>query len=264
MLSALADILQRPSNLIGLLALFGLLALLLRWRRVGRSAVIFAAVLLVVCGWLPVGRMALGVLENRFPRPELGERVDGIIMLSGAADVPLSVERGAVALNGAAERITELAALAQRYPGARLIVSGSADEAGEPPSNEATLARDLLVTFGVPAARIELEDRSATTCQSPAEVEKIAMLQPGEVWLLVTSAAHMPRAVGCYEAAGFEVTPYPVDYRTRTGLVLALGAVGSNLDVLDSAAHEWVGLLGYWATGRIHELFPGPQPAAAD
>src|SRR6266478_6390205 len=34
-------------------------------------------------------------------------------------------------------------------------------------------------------------------------------------WLLVTSAYHMPRAIGVFRKAGFPVEPYPVDWRTR-------------------------------------------------
>jgi uncharacterized SAM-binding protein YcdF (DUF218 family) len=88
-----------------------------------------------------------------------------------------------------------------------------------------------------------------------------ALARPGrgEHWLLVTSAAHMPRAVGCFERAGWPVIAYPVDYRTTGRLEPWWDLdVATRLRELDQAAKAWAGLLVYWLTGRIGELFPRP------
>ncbi len=82
--------------------------------------------------------------------------------------------------------------------------------------------------------------------------------KPGELWLLVTSASHMPRAIGCFRAASFDVTPYPVDYRTRgaADLKRPTDSITVGLAATDLAAHEWFGLLTYRAAGLTAELFP--------
>jgi uncharacterized SAM-binding protein YcdF (DUF218 family) len=67
----------------------------------------------------------------------------------------------------------------------------------------------------------------------------------------------MPRAVACYRAAGWEVTPYPTAFR-RGSAPFSFDLV-RNLDDLDHAAHEWVGLLYYRIRGFTNELFPGPR-----
>jgi uncharacterized SAM-binding protein YcdF (DUF218 family) len=85
--------------------------------------------------------------------------------------------------------------------------------------------------------------------------------RPGERWLLITSAYHMPRAVGCFRRAGLSVEAYPVDWRTggRRGLTTPSGSVAGGLDRADVAVREWLGLVAYWITGRTSDLFPAPR-----
>jgi len=59
-----------------------------------------------------------------------------------------------------------------------------------------------------------LEGRSRTTAENAAFTKALVNPKLGERWLLVTSAAHMPRAVGCFRRVGFPVEAYPVDWRT--------------------------------------------------
>ena len=106
-------------------------------------------------------------------------------------------------------------------------------------------------------------DQPATKHARASGHPAVASAEPGERWLLVTSAMHMPRAVGVFQKAGFAVDAYPVDYRTtstqdRWTLPTALmGGIG----IMDQAVHEWSGLLIYWITGRIAVPFPGPMSA---
>jgi uncharacterized SAM-binding protein YcdF (DUF218 family) len=89
----------------------------------------------------------------------------------------------------------------------------------------------------------------------------IANPKAGERWLLVTSAYHMPRAIGTFRKAGFAVEAYPVDWRTRgiRDTLQLTGGLTDGLARLETAAHEWVGLIAYWLSGRSSELFPGPN-----
>jgi uncharacterized SAM-binding protein YcdF (DUF218 family) len=88
----------------------------------------------------------------------------------------------------------------------------------------------------------------------------IVQPKPGERWLLVTSAYHMPRAIGVFRKAGFPVESYPVDWRTRGAkdALRPFGAMSDELRRTDTAVHEWVGLAVYWLIGHSSELFPGP------
>jgi uncharacterized SAM-binding protein YcdF (DUF218 family) len=260
-ISKLIEFLLLPSNLIGFVAGLGVLALLLRWPRLGRAALVLAALLLMIGGWSPLGRGALMVLEDRFPQPQLTEPVVGVIMLGGAVDTHITAERGEPTLNEAGERITAMAELSRRFPQARLLLSGGANHVlTSQPVTESAVARDLLVGLGVDLRRIELEERSRTTCENAEQSLLVAKPAPGDRWVLVTSASHMPRAVACFRAVGFSVIPYPVDYRTRgtADLRRPVDSIADGLEASDLAAHEWIGLVTYRLFGQTRELLPSP------
>ena len=126
----------------------------------------------------------------------------------------MSQVRGQVTLSDAAERVTVIAKLARDYPNANIVFSsGDASLLGDQPA-EADYLYPLLDSFGVPRARVMLEDKSRNTAENAAFVKALVKPKPGERWLLVTSAQHMPRAVGCFRRVGFPVEAYPVDWHT--------------------------------------------------
>lgn len=260
LISKLIEYLLLPSNLTGFLAVLGLCALLIGRARFGRSLLAISAVLLLTIGWSPAGPLALKILEDRFPPHAIVGPVTGIVMVGGAVNIHITEDRGLAALNEAGERITTVAALARRFPDARILLSGgAADLHVAQPVTESAIARDLLVAMGVAPERIELDERSRTTCENAEESARIAKPASNEVWLLVTSASHMPRAVACFRSFGFPVIPLPVDYRTRgADLWRPTASIADGLQMTDLAAHEWIGLVGYRVLGRTTTLFPAP------
>ncbi|MBZ5503454.1 MAG: YdcF family protein [Acidobacteriia bacterium] len=121
----------------------------------------------------------------------------------------------------------------------------------------------FLEQLGVARDRITIEAQSRNSAENATYCKRLIAPKPGERWLLITSAMHMSRAVGVFRQAGFPVEPYPVDYQFAgwRGLLTLPGSVLGALAATDTAAHEWLGLLAYWITGRIPVLFPGPAPA---
>jgi uncharacterized SAM-binding protein YcdF (DUF218 family) len=114
--------------------------------------------------------------------------------------------------------------------------------------------------LGIPADRIIVEERSRDTAENARFTKALADPRPGERWLLVTSAFHMPRSIGAFRRVGFAVEAYPVDYRTRgpEDLARPFASLGDGLRRSDIAMREWIGLLIYWLAGRTSELFPAP------
>ena len=88
----------------------------------------------------------------------------------------------------------------------------------------------------------------------------LANPKPGERWLLVTSAYHMPRAMAAFRAVGFPVEAYPVDWRTRGPMDASrpFSSLAEGLRRTDAAVHEWIGLIAYRLGGQTAELFPAP------
>ena len=185
---------------------------------------------------------------------------DGIVVLGGALDAVVSGARREVALNEAAERMTEVAGLAQRYPNARIVFSGGSGQLVFQGENESALARRLFGYFGIAPNRVAVEDRSRDTVENARFTKAVADPKPGERWLLVTSAYHMPRSIGTFRRAGFAIEAYPVDWRTRgpSDLWRPFTNLGDGIRRTDTAAREWVGLVAYRLAGHTSELFPGP------
>jgi uncharacterized SAM-binding protein YcdF (DUF218 family) len=70
----------------------------------------------------------------------------------------------------------------------------------------------------------------------------------------------MPRSIGAFRAAGFDVEAYPVDWRTRgwTQLTQPFDKLSAGLARSDVAIHEWTGLIAYRLGGQSREWLPSP------
>ncbi len=250
-----------PSNLVMAIGLTGVLLLPTRLFRAGRRLIVASLILLAVLGYSPIGNLLIIPLEQRFPPWDATRGANGIVVLGGAISPDVSTARPDVALNEAAERMTALVELARRYPDARIVFSGGSPALFFSEAPEAEFAVRLLQSLGVPRERVLVEERSRNTVENAVFSKLIAQPKPGERWLLVTSAYHMPRSVGVFRAAGFPVEPYPVDWRTR-GVADAMRpfpTLAEGLRRTDTAVREWVGLVAYRLTGRSSELFPRPD-----
>ncbi|MBB4301547.1 uncharacterized SAM-binding protein YcdF (DUF218 family) [Rhodobium orientis] len=250
----------RPSNVILFLVLGGAVLLLVKWRRTGTTLVVVGALLMLACGLGPVGNMLFVPLESRFPRvTEVVTPPTGIVVLGGAVDTVRTERHGQVALAESAERVTAAAALARRFPEARIVLSGGQVAIFPGTVQEADAMVTLMASLGVHSRRPVLEDRSQNTWQNAVYSLDLAKPQPGERWLLVTSAFHMPRAIGVFRKAGWTgITAYPVDYRS-TSDHLGFTSVSRGLRFTDIAVREWIGLVAYYLTGRTDSLLPGPD-----
>ena len=259
LLSKTAGFFALPSNLFMSIGIAGIVLLCTRFVRFASWLVVTSLVLFAVVGLSPLGYALLLPLEQRFPPwdPSRGPP-DGIVVLGGSILPDVSAARGVVKLDDAAERITATVELARRYPNARIIFSGGSAALmfDQPP--EAPFAVKELEALGVARERITAEEQSRNTVENAVFSRLIANPKPGERWLLVTSAFHMPRAMGVFRAAGFPVEAYAVDWRTRgpVDLLKLSSSLSEGLTRTDTAVHEWVGLVAYRLTGRTNELFP--------
>jgi uncharacterized SAM-binding protein YcdF (DUF218 family) len=256
--SKLFWIVFEPANLLLLILMFGLWRMMRTRRCRGMALVGFAAWSFLAIAVLPIGQWMILPLEDRFPSIPPPEKVDGIIELGGSLDPDITLARGQPALDETAERVTATLTLARRYPQARVVLSGGSADILLGAPGEAAATRDLLTAMGLPENRILVENRSRTTYENALYSKELARPKPGEVWLLVTSAAHMPRAVGCFRRLVWEVTPFPVDYQAQPGLHFVPILLDKNLVLLNKAMHEWTGLVVYRLLGRTDALFPRP------
>ncbi len=260
-LSKLLGIVFQPVNFLVFVMLVGLALGLTRWARAGRRLLAAALVVLALCCFSPLATLMLRVLEDRFPPPSLTISPPvGIVVLGGGLDEDVGQARHDITLNRAGSRLTAAVALARRYPQARLVFTGGASDVLQRGRDEAEGVKRLWRDLGVPEAQMAFENRSRNTYENAVFTRALVAPKPGEEWLLVTSAWHMPRSMGIFRQADFPVTAYPVGYMTfgdRRDWALSLNAVAA-LERLDMAFHEWVGLVAYRLTGKTDALFPAP------
>jgi len=198
---------------------------------------------LVIGTFTPLGLALTVPLDYRFALspPDFAIPPDGIILLAGSG------------IGG----IEAVSALSQHYPKARLIFSGFQ---ATDPGDEFMLKK--FVQLGGDPARMYMEPRARTTFEDALYAAALLKPKPTERWMLVTSATHMPRAVGCFRAAGFQVEPHPVEFATDQSHPFSGFVPGPPaLYYLDRAAKEWMGLIAYRLMGKTDALFPGPSTA---
>jgi uncharacterized SAM-binding protein YcdF (DUF218 family) len=250
-----------PGAWLAALCGLGAILLWLGYRKAGRWLVSLGAAGFAVVVLLPVDQWLLSPLENRFPTPPPGQHYDGILVLGGALESGMTADRGIPSLNAAAERLTAFVMLAREHPEARLVFTGGPmpDRPDGPPEAEGVSV--LLAQLGVAPGRVVFESLSRTTWENAVLSHALVQPKPGEHWLMVTSADHMPRAIGTFRRLGWDLEAYPVGYKSFLHPNdRAARGFGERLDLLDLAVHEWIGLAYYRLRDRSVSLFPAPHP----
>ena len=266
-LSKIFWFLVQPSSLIAILLSIALVFIWRRRVRAGRRLLAGSLGLYLLLGWSPLTHLLTLPLENRFARPDsarhggMGGDVAAIIVLGGGVDTQVSLSRRVISLNEAGERVVEGVMLARAHPQARLIISGTGKGLLYAGLSDGAAMGQMFARLLKDPDRVVVEDRSRNTWQNAIFVKRLLKPQPGQRFLLVTSAFHMPRAVGYFRKAGMTVVPWPTDYRTRgwADLWRFYDRPAEGLRRADLIIREWIGLAAYWLTGRTGSLLPGPE-----
>jgi uncharacterized SAM-binding protein YcdF (DUF218 family) len=202
--------------------------------------------------------MLLTPLEQRFPDGQYPtQNINGIIVLGGSYDTESHSYLSTIVLGEDTEPLAVMVDLARRYPKAKIIFSGGSPQDTE---NEAKIVKRYFISFGIAPDRILTEGQSQTTAENARFTADLLHPAPPSRWLLVTSGYHMPRAVGAFRKAGFDVIAFPAGLRTHgwRDMWRPESTATDNLRRVDIGVHEWVGLLHYKLKGYSSEWFPGP------
>ncbi len=262
-ISKLVIALTEPIGVIYVIVLLILLAAALRWWRAVRALGALLVVVMIVVGLTPAPEWALRSLEDRIPaEPVPWDKLSGVVVLGGAVrSGELGAERGTYILNDAAERLTTAVAIARRHPELPVVLSGHSGHVWHAGLSEGDVARLLFGDLGVAPERFLFEEMSRNTYENAVETRRLLVDVDGS-WLLVTSAFHMPRSVAVFRAQGFDVIPYPVDFRAPNPATSWLPAsIGERFAFAATASKEWLGLLAYRLFGRTDALLPAADPA---
>jgi len=247
-LSKVFWILAAPSHWLVLLVFATGLCLLFNRHRAAKIFAL-AAVALLLVAWLAAGPLVRD-WEGRYPRPPWPSRVDGILVLGSGFDSQLLRDRRAPQTNAGVYRLVEGLAAARRYPQARLVFTGGSGALGGAPFPEADTARYVFVELGRDPKQMILESRSRNTYENLLFSKAMVKPKPGEVWLLATSAMHMPRAMAIARKLDWPMTPWPTDFMTGPQTGRDIWEISGNFAFLDYVVHEWIGLAAYRLSGK--------------
>lgn len=251
--------LVNPANLLLVALVGGTLLMFTRFRRTGRALVAFATGCFLLVATLPVGTAMMTVLENRFPpKPAIPHDVAGIIVLGGTVNQWLTEARGLPSISGGGARLTEFIHLARRFPQAKLIFTGGSGSIWDQSRKETEVARTFFARLDLDPGRVVFEDRSRNTHENALFSKELVTPRDADKWVLITSAIHMPRAIGVFRRAGWNVIAYPVDFRTdgNHALFLSFDPLGGLARVY-AGLREWIGLAAYRILDRTDSLLPG-------
>ena len=251
--SKFVSIAIQPLTWVIVLLLLSLLYLPLR-RKLGLRLGWTALTLVLLLGWEPLPDALLRRLETQHPEPSPQsslQQYTGVVVLGGAAEsADIWQQHHQVALNEAAERMTVPLTLLRQYPHLQLLFSGGDGELFGQGMSEADRARIFFDSMGVAPQRISYESNSRTTYENATFSAALPGINPAQPWLLLTSAWHMPRAIATFRKAGWNVTPYSVDFRTGAHTPWTQYSVVDGARKWRLALHELAGLLAYHLAGR--------------
>ena len=259
-LSKIGWFIVQPLNFVALVAGFAALAAWLGKTNAARNLVTAVAALLILPLLTPVDRVLVAPLEGRFQMPNrMPARVDGIVLLGGAQRPLLTAYHRQPELNSMAETLRAFLALARRYPAAKLVFSGGSGDIRHPEATEAETVKLFLRQQGFDASKVIYETKSRNTYENALFSKALVEPKQNEVWLMITNARTVPRAMGVFRKLDWEVTPIPCDHLVVPSFDQWISL--STLEVftnLSQGMHEWLGLTVYYLSRRTSEFFPGP------
>jgi uncharacterized SAM-binding protein YcdF (DUF218 family) len=176
------------------------------------------AVALVLFSTGPVANALQRAVERGVRTTYRSEAVyDAVIVLSGMVDVPASRTSGETELVAEADRIVRAFELLRAGRARNVLLSGGSarPQRGEVPEADRLAAK--LAQWGISPERIAVEASSRNTRENAIESARVAHARGWRKLLIVTSAQHVPRALGCFRAVGIEPDVLPVDRRANDG-----------------------------------------------
>lgn len=254
-LTKLLPVFVYPLGLALLVILSGVCLGLFGARRLAFVMIGAAAAGLWIAATPIVSEWALGALERQNPPIAISDmnRADLAIVLGGALGGP-APPRLTVDLGEASDRVLHAARLFRAGKVGRVLVTGGNLPWSPAHRPEAELIRDLLVEWGVPLSAIEIAGASRNTYENALEIRALYEREPFASAFLVTSAAHMPRALAVFRRAGLPVTPATTDIEVVAPgpwTILRLLPDAGALRLTTAALREWIGAVAYHARGYI-------------
>jgi uncharacterized SAM-binding protein YcdF (DUF218 family) len=237
--------------------------LLFQRRPRGRTIARAMLAILVGCYWIASLPVVADAIQSGYPPvPTMSSDAfndnDTVVVLgAGLQTYRIGEEEIAVPTAQSALNVLDGAALFRRMRSPWVIVTGGIADAGRQRAREADVLAVLLEEHGVPADRIVKELASNTTHTQAINVAALAKSRGFGRLIIVTSPAHLRRAVPSFRAQGVAAEGYPARYASdrRVPASRWLPSIEAH-DITQDALYDYAGWLYYrsrgWLSGASH------------
>ena len=196
---------------------------------------------------IPSGKILLYFLEkDYFSKLTTSQNVDGILVLSGYENVAFSSEYDQLYLGGSTNRLIESIRVYKKFPKAKLLFSGGS---GSYISNSLSteIAEEFYNIYFSDNTKMLFESNSSNTYENILNSKELVRPDSEENWIIITSAFHMPRAIGVANRLGWKLIPHPVDYKMskKSFRQFFTFNILENIYFFQISSHELFGLLVY-------------------
>lgn len=248
----------RPENILILLLALTAFLFVINKNRLAKKLFVFNSSIIFLFAFFPVGSWLMYPLETHFSvNPKLPNKVDGIILLGGSFVTSNSQAWGKVQTNQFADRIHVFLKLLNQYPNAKAVFTGGNASVTNKNPGEAFYAKKLFDDIGIKEGKILFENKARNTYENAFLTKQLIQPQKDENWIVVSSAFHLPRSVGVFCKQNWSIIPYPADFHSNPDELLTPSLnFSGNLNSLNDAIHEWLGLIAYHWTGKSTAILP--------
>lgn len=215
-----------------------------RRQRTGKTIVTAGALLVFLFSFSPVSEHFLAGLEYRYsPLPSrAAEGVHWIVVLGDGFFCDTGLPPGNQVPPTGMFRLIEGVRLFRENPSSKLIFTGH---------EVAPIMAGIAKVLGVPENGIVVEPGPRDTEE---EAKAVSARIGGDRFILVTSAAHMPRAMALFEKEGMRPISAPAEYLVRKSqcpLPHAAMPSAEGFRISTTAVYEYLGLAWLTLRGRI-------------
>jgi len=249
------DLLLAPLTWVILLLCASILLLL--WRRARLAGLVVALALAVLALFSSdavadrLARYAEAGAPRTF-RPDV--TYDAVIVLGGMVDPGASRASGEAELTDAVERVLRAFELLRSGQARNVLLTGGFIGARPGDRSEAEWLAAKLEEWGIARERVAIEGKSLNTRENAVESSRIVAQRGWRTLLLVTSAMHMPRALGCFRQAGLHPDALPVDFRGSDGRGTGWQPRAASLARSTDAVRELAGRVVYRVVGYSQKV----------
>lgn len=251
----IAPVFFYPVGAVILLIIFGIILALAHRRRLSMVLFTTSAVWLWIASMPVFADWAIATLERQYPAQpiEQTQNADVAIVLGGAMSQP-AAPRVQADLNKSFDRVLQALRLYKADRVQQILVTGGNVPWRPDIVPEAELIRSFLIDWGIPADDIRIAGESRNTYENALEIKMLWDKEPFNSALLITSAAHMPRAMAVFQKADLPVAAATTDIEALKGVpstALRWLPDASSLTMTTVAVKEWIGYWAYRVRGYI-------------